>query len=42
MIKLLHTADIHLDCAFRFLGERGQAHRQQIQATFDRIIDLAH
>lgn len=42
MPKLLHTADIHLDGSFNFLGSQGVRHRQQIRSTFDRIVDLAH
>jgi exonuclease SbcD len=41
MLKILHTADIHLDGTFKFLGEKGHAHRQQIQNSFDRIVELA-
>ncbi|MCC6456915.1 MAG: DNA repair exonuclease [Caldilineaceae bacterium] len=41
MLRILHTADIHLDGNFKFLGEKGQAHRQQIERTFDRIVELA-
>ena len=40
-IRLLHTADIHLDAPFRFLGDKGAAHRRQIRDTFARIIKLA-
>ena len=41
MLKILHTADIHLDGNFTFLGEKGEIHRKQIQKTFDNIVDLA-
>ena len=40
-MKILHTSDIQLDAPFRFLGEKGQAHRDQLRATFANIVDLA-
>jgi DNA repair exonuclease SbcCD nuclease subunit len=41
MVKLLHTADIHLGGEFAFLGDRGKEYRTQLLATFDKIIDMA-
>ncbi len=41
MIKLLHTADVHLGMAFPALGERGRDHREQLQRTFARLVDAA-
>ena len=41
MIRILHTADIHLDAPFRFLGHAGAKHRTQVRATFQRVLDLA-
>ncbi|MBM3172647.1 MAG: DNA repair exonuclease [Chloroflexi bacterium] len=41
MIKLLHTADIHLGREFPLLGEKGKEYRNQLVTTFDKIIDLA-
>jgi exonuclease SbcD len=41
MIKVLHTADIHLGREFPFLHEKGREHRSQLLATFERIVDLA-
>jgi len=41
MIKILHTADIHLGKEFSFLRERGREYRNQLLATFEKIVDLA-
>jgi DNA repair protein SbcD/Mre11 len=41
MIRILHTADVHLDAPFHFLGEKGAKHRRQIRETFTRITRLA-
>ena len=41
MIRILHTADIHLDAPFHFLGEKGADHRRQIRETFTKIVRLA-
>ncbi|MCX6012453.1 MAG: metallophosphoesterase [Chloroflexi bacterium] len=41
MIKILHTADIHLGKKFPFLLEKGKEYRNQLLKTFDKIIDLA-
>lgn len=40
-LRLLHTADVHLGAAFRFLGPRGREQREQLKATFSRVVDLA-
>lgn len=41
MIKLLHTADVHLGMAFPALGERGREHREQLRRTFAQLIEVA-
>ncbi len=41
MLKLLHTADVHLGMAFPALGERGRDHREQLKRTFARLVELA-
>lgn len=41
MIKVLHTADIHLGREFPFLREKGREHRNQLLWTFERIVELA-
>ncbi|HEV8338405.1 MAG TPA: DNA repair exonuclease [bacterium] len=41
MIRLLHTADVHLGMAFPALGERGRDHREQLKRTFARLVELA-
>ncbi|MFQ5421445.1 MAG: exonuclease SbcCD subunit D [Anaerolineae bacterium] len=41
MIRILHTSDIQLDAPFKFLGQKGQQHRQQLRDAFRRIVDLA-
>ncbi len=41
MIKILHTADVHLGREFPFLREKGREHRNQLVRTFERVIDLA-
>ena len=40
-LRLLHTADVHLGAPFGFLGRRGREQRDQLKATFSRVIDLA-
>lgn len=40
-LRILHTADVHLGAAFRFLGPRGKEQREQLKATFSRVVDLA-
>jgi len=41
MVKILHTADIHLGAKFAGLGRSGDRVRAQLKKTFMRIIDLA-
>lgn len=41
MPRILHTADIHLDAPFHFMGPKGKTHRRQIRETFARIAKLA-
>ncbi len=40
-VKLLHTADIHLDAPLGWLGNKGKEKRRQIKETFRAVIDLA-
>lgn len=40
-LRILHTADIHLDAPYRFLGEKGEAQRIQVRKTFENICRLA-
>lgn len=41
MLKILHTADLHLGKDFKYLGEFGKELRETIKHTFSKIIDLA-
>ncbi len=41
MLKLLHTADIHLGARFAGLGEKGKELRQQLRTAFRGIVALA-
>lgn len=41
MIKLLHTADLHLDAPFPSLGEGEARRREDFLNTFDRLLTLA-
>ncbi|OIO47991.1 MAG: hypothetical protein COS76_01885 [Candidatus Portnoybacteria bacterium CG06_land_8_20_14_3_00_39_12] len=41
MVKILHTADIHLGAQFAILGERADEYRQQLKKTFVKVVDLA-
>ncbi len=47
MIRVLHTADIHLGGGFSskaekgFLGEKGREYRNQLLSTFEKIIELS-
>lgn len=41
MIRLLHTADIHLGAKFLGLGDRGMAQREQVRASFKKLVSLA-
>ncbi|XOB42296.1 MAG: metallophosphoesterase family protein [Candidatus Nealsonbacteria bacterium] len=41
MIKILHTADLHLGKEFKFLSEFGKELRETVKNTFSNIIELA-
>ncbi|HEU65230.1 MAG TPA: DNA repair exonuclease [Chloroflexi bacterium] len=41
MLKVLHTADIHLGAKFVGLGDKGASQREQLRATFKNIITTA-
>lgn len=41
MIRLLHTADVHLGVKFLGLGDKGATQREQIRASFKRLVSLA-
>jgi len=41
VIRLLHTADVHLGARFLSLGDKGTAQRQQIKAAFQNLVSLA-
>ncbi len=41
MLRILHTADVHLGATFGFLGARGREQREQLKATFSRVVGLA-
>lgn len=41
MIKILHTADLHLDAPFPSLGEKEAARREDFLKTFERLLALA-
>ncbi len=41
MLKILHTADIHLGIKFPGLGDKGNLQRRQVEETFKKIISLA-
>lgn len=41
VIRLLHTADVHLDASRESLGERATDLRQRTWATWERLIDTA-
>ncbi|MGD2065486.1 MAG: DNA repair exonuclease [Dehalococcoidia bacterium] len=41
MLKILHTADIHLGAKFSGLGNKGASQREQLRTTFKNIIDTA-
>lgn len=38
MLKILHTADIHLGAKFKGLGSKGASQREQLRATFKNVI----
>jgi len=41
MLKILHTADIHLGAKFSGLGNKGDSQREQLRTTFKNIIATA-
>jgi exonuclease SbcD len=41
MLKILHTADIHLGVKFAGLGNKGASQREQVRATFKNVIATA-
>jgi exonuclease SbcD len=41
MLKLLHTADIHLGAKFVGLGDKGAIQREQIKTSFKKLISQA-
>jgi len=41
VLKLLHTADIHLGAKFLGLGDKGAAQREQVRASFKKLVSLA-
>jgi exonuclease SbcD len=41
MLKVLHTADIHLGARFSSLGNRGASQREQLLVTFKNIVATA-
>jgi DNA repair exonuclease SbcCD nuclease subunit len=41
MLKILHTADIHLGAKFSGLGDKGVSQREQLRTTFRNIITTA-
>ena len=41
MIKLLHTADIHLGARFIGMGNKGAIQREQVRATFKNVVEMA-
>ncbi len=41
MIRILHTADLHLGATFPSLGEKGAERQRDFLATFERLVALA-
>ena len=41
MLKLLHTADVHLGVKFAGLGDKGATQREQVRAGFKKLVSLA-
>ena len=41
MIRILHTADVHLGRRFPSLRDRGREYRNQLLDTFERVLQLA-
>lgn len=41
MIRILHTADIHLDAPFPFLGDKESQRREDFLKTFENLLTIA-
>lgn len=41
MLKILHTSDLHLGAKLGWLGDKASEQREQLNKTFERIIDFA-
>ncbi|MGQ9545806.1 MAG: metallophosphoesterase family protein [Dehalococcoidia bacterium] len=41
MLKILHTADIHLGAKFSALGDKGASQREQLRATLKNVVAMA-
>ncbi len=41
MLRILHTADVHLGAKFTFLGDKGPVQRERLYATFKEVVQLA-
>ncbi|MFH1502923.1 MAG: DNA repair exonuclease [Candidatus Eisenbacteria bacterium] len=41
MLKLVHTADVHLGAPLGWLGERAAVQREQLKRTLTAVVDLA-
>jgi exonuclease SbcD len=41
MVKILHTADIHLGAKFSGLGNKATSQREQLRTTFKNVIATA-
>jgi exonuclease SbcD len=41
MLKILHTADVHLGAKFSDLGNKGASQREQLRTTFKKVIATA-
>jgi DNA repair exonuclease SbcCD nuclease subunit len=41
MLKILHTADIHLGAKFSGLGNKGTSQREQLRTTFKKVVATA-
>jgi len=41
MLRILHTADVHLGAKFSGLGSKGDAQRERLRTTFKKIIGTA-
>ena len=40
MVRLLHTADVHLGAKFPGLGDKGAVQREQVRASFKKLVSL--